>query len=151
MYRERMSDEFLRARWQELKSDVRHMGADSYDILLPETRMLAVAIDLDEKVEGIVYGRYKQQSNHSIGRGALIATDRRILLIDRKPVYVKCDEIGYMAVSGVSYVRVGVMGTVTLHTRLGDINLRTFNKKCAEGFVKAVEQEVFNRKQAFLS
>ncbi|GEM_PF-3343634 len=54
-----------------------------------------------------------------------------------------CDELSYWAVSGVTYSRVGLMGSVTLHSRLGDIQVRTLNQRCAMSFVRSVESKLF--------
>jgi hypothetical protein len=35
------------------------------------------------------------------------------------------------------------MGNVTIHTRMGKINVRTFNQKCAHNFVEAIEANLF--------
>lgn len=135
------------ARTAELGKALRHLGADAYDFLVPETAVLIKVIRTDEQILGIVYGRYKQKSADGIfiGRGALIATDKRILLLDKKPLYLNTDEIAYYVVSGVDYTRVGPVGTVVLHTRVGDIQVRTFNRKCAESFVSSVESMIFEQ------
>jgi hypothetical protein len=145
LYKEHMLHGFLQMRWQEIERNVRNIGADSYDILLPETHVLATITNSDEHILGIVYGRYKESNDDLIGRGALVATDRRVILVNRKPFYINCNEIKYDVVSGVSYARVGFMGTVTLHTRMGDIHLRTFNQNCAKHFIQAMEGRIFSK------
>lgn len=141
-YFSRRVSNFLQVRRQEIMQDVRNIGADSYDILLPETHCLAMVTEPDEPIVGIVYGRYRQADGRIIGRGALVATDRRVLLVDRKPVYIKVESLTYDVISGVSLTWIGFMGTVTLHTRTGDTHLRTFNQRCATIFVDAIESRL---------
>ncbi|MBC7708253.1 PH domain-containing protein [Polaromonas sp.] len=126
-----------------LESNLKALGAVAYDLLLPETQALPHLIHGDEQILGIVYGKYKMHINAQKGRGALVATNHRILLVDKKPLFEKVDELAYRVVSGVTYVSVGLTGTVTLHTRMGDISVRTFNHDCANTFVKAVETSIF--------
>ena len=135
-----MIDGFTDSVQQALHEELRKLGADRYDFWLPETHVLPYIIHPDEHIRGIVYGKYRHNGvEPSQGRGALVVTDGRILLIDKKPLFLKCDELAYRVVSGVTYTRVGLAGTVTLHTRAGDIHVRTFNQKCADTFVAAVE------------
>ena len=113
-------------------------------MILPETKTLPFVIHPDEQILGIVYGRYKQSDNgEHVSRGALVATNHRLLLINKKPLFVKCEEISYRVINGITYSRVAIAGTVTLHTRMGDISLRTFNQRCAQNFVEAIEAGIF--------
>ena len=113
-------------------------------MLLPETQALAKILTVDEVILGIIYGKYRQNSPEaSHGRGAIIATDRRVILLDKKPLFIKCDELSYSVISGINYSKAGLSGTVTLHSRTGDISIRTFNSDCAAIFVKAIERKRF--------
>ncbi|MBC7581537.1 PH domain-containing protein [Aeromicrobium sp.] len=125
---------------------LRAAGAVKYNELLPETKVIENYLLPDERLLGVVYGRYKQQRNAAISRGVLVATDQRVLLINKKPLFLKHDEFGYRAISGVDFSWVAIMGTVTLQTRLGDIHIRTFNKRCAETFVRAIESNLAQSK-----
>lgn len=137
-------------RQQALAKDLRMLGAVSYDLHLPETRTLPLVIQPNEQLTGIVYGRYvfhRIAGDITISRGALVSTNDRVLLINKKPFYVTCEEIKYDAVSGVTYSRVGPVGHVVLHNKLGDIDLRTFNQHCAQNFTRAIETALFNYKE----
>lgn len=135
---------FVTMQHDEVNEVLRQLGAVLYDFWLPETHALPYIIHPDEKIIGIVYGKYENNgAEPAEGRGALVATDNRILLIDKKPLFLKCDELTYNVVSGVTYTKVGPSGTVTLHTRAGDIKIRTLNQKCARTFVHAIETVCF--------
>lgn len=116
-----------------VKAELRVNGAVAYDLWLPETYYLPHIIHDDEHIMGTVYGRYKG------GRGVLIATTERILFLDKKPGWLRCDEVTFPMIHGVTRTRIGPIGNVTLHTKQGDYALRTFNQKNAENFVGYVE------------
>lgn len=116
-----------------VKAELRVHGAVAYDLWLPETHYLPRVIHEDEHIMGTVYGRYKG------GRGVLVATDQRVLFLDKKPGWMRCDEITFAVIGGVTRTKIGPMGNVTLHTRLGDYTLRTFNQKNAENFADYIE------------
>jgi len=118
---------------ERIKAELRAHGAVAYNLWLPETHYLPRIIHNDEHIMGTVYGRYKG------GRGALIATDQRVLFLDKKPGWMRCDELTFAVIGGVTRTRIGPIGTVVLHTRLGDYPVRTFNQKNAENFVDYIE------------
>jgi hypothetical protein len=135
-----MVNGFTKLHQKTINEDLRALGVGRYDFWLPETHTLPYIIHPDEHIKGIVYGHYKHSASEpASGRGALVATDSRILLIDKKPLFLRCDELTYHVVSGVTYTKVGMAGTVTLHTRAGDIQMRTLNSRCANTFVAAIE------------
>lgn len=127
---------------------LKRLGADRYDMLLPETRSLPGILVAGEALEGVVYGRYRQ-TDKPAGRGVLVATDRRVILIDHKPLFLSASEISYDVVSGVAQSRTGFMDTVTLSTRMGNVSIRTFNRHCAASFVHAIEVHIFSRPADF--
>lgn len=127
----------------QIHTDLVSCGADQYDLLLPETHELPNVIQNDERITGIVYGRYVQNSGQRTGRGALVSTNVRVILLDKKPLFERYDEISYGVISAVSYAHAGFAGTVVLHTRMGDISIRTLNKNCAAHFIAAIEAKIF--------
>lgn len=128
---------------RKIDHDIRQLGAVSYDLWLPETQVMPYIVHFDEEILGVVYGRYQQVEGDVVGRGVLLATPDRVLLIDKKPLFTKVAEISYRVISAVTYSRVLFMGNVTIHTRMGKINVRTFNQKCAYNFVEAIEANLF--------
>jgi len=148
--------EFIQPHADRIKANLKRLGATHYDLWLPESRRLAYIIQPEEELLGVVYGRYLEktpQGQAGTSRGALIATDRRVLLLNSKPLFERCDEIAYQVISGISYSHIGPIGNVTLHTRIGDVNVRTFNQRCAKGFVHAIETSIYsnqNRRPAKL-
>lgn len=128
---------------KKIDQDIRHLGAMMYDLWLPETQIMPYVVHYEEEVLGLVYGRYQQVEGDVIGRGVLIATPDRVILIDKKPLFTKVAEISYRVISAVTYSKVMFIGNVTIHTRMGKINVRTLNQKCAYNFVEAIESRLF--------
>lgn len=129
---------------QQIKQQLIKLGAVHYDLLLPETRTLHKLVRKDEKIKGVVYGRYHQTNGSAVGRGVLVATDRRVMLVDKKPLFVRCDEIDYRALESVTYTKIAIAGSVSLRTDMGKIIVRTFNQACARNFIKAVEDGIYS-------
>lgn len=120
-------------RRDRIKIELRAAGASPYGLLKMESRYLPEVIHDDEHIKGVVYGLYDG------GLGMLVATDHRVLFLDRKPMFMTLDEATYDAVSGVRLNRSGIFNATTLHTRLGDYRLSYVNRKCARKFVKYIE------------
>ena len=99
-----------------------------------EVHYLPKVIHPNENIIGAVYGHSRN------GFAIILATDKRIIFLDKKPLYVVEDEITYGVVSGVSFGHAGIGSTVILHTRIKDYKFQTLNKQCAKGFVKAIEE-----------
>lgn len=132
-------EEFIRPHAARIRAELKQKGALPYDLILPETYYLPTVIHHDEHIMGSVYGRYDKDG--AIGRGALVATNQRVIFLDKKPLFVHYDEITFKVIGSISYTRTAIVGYVTLHTRLGDFQLRTFNHKNAYNFVKFIEEE----------
>jgi hypothetical protein len=144
----RLDSHTFKLRADAIKADLRAGGAVKYNFWLPETHYLPYIIHPEERIKGSVYGRYKDR-NGTVGRGALIATDQRVIFLDKKPLYVHYDELTFNIVGWVTYTRVSLMGYVTLHTRLGDFKLRTFNHKNAANFVNYIEEKCLQNAETF--
>jgi hypothetical protein len=132
------SDTF-RLRRAKLLVALRGLGTDEYNLPLPETRYLAYLLHDDEVLLGVVFGTYEKGSAPYAGKGLLAVTDRRILLLDKKPLLIHYDNIEFDMVSGVEYERAVSTRVVTLNTRMGSVTFRTCNNHCAKQFVQVVE------------
>lgn len=118
---------------KQVKQELQDKGAVGYDLKLPEVQYLPGILRENEHIQGSVFGKYDQ------GRGVLVATDQRVLFIDKKPLFLHVDEVTYALVGGVTFTKAIFNGYVTLHTRIGDYKLRTFNFKNAANFVDFIE------------
>jgi general stress protein 26 len=123
---------------RQLNSELRTAGMTQYGFMKLETAHLPEIIHEDEHIKGVAYGRLEK----SIDAVMLVATDKRVLFIDCKPLYQNWDEISYDVVSGVKTSLVGPFAGVVLHTRVKDYSIRFVNVKCANIFRKYIEQYV---------
>ncbi len=116
-----------------VKRELQAAGATKWGMLKLESRYLPKILHDGESIGGMVYGRYGK------GSAMLIATDRRVVFLDRSPGYTIADELTYDVVSGISLNSRWPYAGVTLHTRLGDFGLTFVNIKAAERFVRFIE------------
>lgn len=118
---------------ERIKRQLRDLGVSTVARLSMEGRYLPHIIHPDEHIKGLVYGKTDE------GFAMLIATDKRAIYLDKKPLFVNEDEITYDIVAGVSYGHIGPGATVTLHTRIKDYTIQTINGKSVENFINAIE------------
>lgn len=125
----------LETHGQRVKRELREAGLGKIELWSPECRYLLRIIHLNEHIKGAVYG---------LKDGDLVlmvATDRRIIVLNKKPLFVDEDELGFEIVSGVSFTHAGPGSTVILHTRNRDYALRTLNGRAVRKFVDYIELE----------
>lgn len=123
--------------WREL----RQQGMSTVAIRTEEGRYLPHIIHADEHVAGVAYGW--SRGNFVL----LVATDRRVIYLDKKPLFIDQDEVTYNVVSGVNFGTVGLGATVVLHTRVKDYRLFTLNVAAARKFVDYIEARVIEQEQ----
>jgi hypothetical protein len=136
-------EEQLRVR-QELKA----AGVTAYGRLKFASKFLPHVLHPDEHVRAAVYGRYTEGTGlMRWTEGLLVATDRRLIFLDRKPGFESMDELTYDIVSGVKKTYAWPFAAIMLHTKLGNYSLRFANMRCIDTFIRYVEQrrlEYFN-------
>jgi general stress protein 26 len=113
--------------------ELKTVGVGSVGLRTPEAKELVRVLHSDEHIGGVIYGRYAS------GLAWLIATDSRVIFMDKKPLHTTMDELTYDVVSGVKSMHAGLVASVTLHTRVNDYAFRYVNKRCAQIFVKFIE------------
>lgn len=118
-----------------VKQELIAAGLTSYGLSKGEARHLPSVLHETEHIGGVIYGRYKKSSL------MIVATNKRLLIMDHKFLYSRNDELAYDVLSGVSYNDQGRFVGIVVHTRLGDYPLRFVNHACAEKFVRYVEKK----------
>jgi len=124
-----------------ITNELRAVGASSYALNSMEGRHLHNVIHHDEHIGGVVYGKNKDCM------AMLVATDKRVVFIDKKPMFVNLEEIKYDVVSGVSMGKSGFSSEVILHTRIKDFALKTINNKGSVNFVSYIDSNWLETKQ----
>jgi general stress protein 26 len=118
---------------KRIRDELKAVGVGSIGLLTPESKGLARILHPDEHIGGVVYGLY------SGGLAWLIATDQRVIFLDRKPFYTSTDELTYDVVSGVVSTRAGLFVAIVLRTRINTYSIRFVNPKSARIFVDYIE------------
>lgn len=118
---------------ERVKQELRAVGLARYELWSSEARYLPHIIHPDEHIGGVVFGY------HEGSLTMMVATDRRIILLDKKPLFVNKDELRYEMIGGVRFTHAGIGTTVTLRSRIEDYLIVTFNKIAAERFVTFIE------------
>lgn len=120
---------------RRVRQELIEAGVSMYGLLKHESRTLHKIIHQDENIQAVVYGRSPKWDGVM-----LIATNRRVMFYDRKPLSSIEDEISYDMIGGVTHGQVGIWATVVLHTRLGDYKVRYANPGCAAKFSDYIEE-----------
>jgi len=126
---------------KQLTAELHDLGVGWWAWWHSEVGHLSAIIDPGERIGGIVYGY------QGLNFVALVATDRRVIFLDSKPLFTDEEEITYDVVSGIRYDHL-IFTTLTLHTRVRDYQLLTFNNRCALGFKHYIEQRVLEHMPA---
>jgi len=119
---------------ERVKKELTAVGVTSYGQRLPEVKALAHILHSDEHIGGVVYGKYPN------GLAWLVATQKRVIFLDHKPMFNTLDEITYDVVSGVQSSKAGPLVSVTLFTRINNYSISFVNAKCAQIFVNYIEK-----------
>lgn len=119
--------------------ELRAVGVTRYAMHKSESKYLPQIIHENEHIGGVVYGRLDGEFS------MLVATDSRIIFMQRMTLFTTTDELTYDVVSGVKSNDTGLFSSVTLHTRVADYPIRYANPKCAHKFVKYIERRRIER------
>lgn len=120
---------------QRVKKELSEAGITGYALIRAEGRALPAFIHEDEHIMAAVYGRTKD------GAAMLVATDRRLIFFDKKPLITISDEISYEVVSGVGIGQEnGLRSSITLYTRMGNYSVRMASSKSVTKFERYLEK-----------
>lgn len=100
------------------------------------SRHLPKIITHDEHIKAVIYGW------RAGGLAMLVATDKRVIYLERRPFFTSTDDVSYEVVAGVRFMDAGLFPSATLNTRMGDYTLTYINPKCARTFVEYIEQRI---------
>lgn len=129
------------AHRRRVSDELRQAGVSRLGLLRMESRYLPQVIHPDEHIDGVVYGHSDE------GSVMLVATDRRVIFLDKKPLFINKDQISYYVVTGVKFSHAGPGTTVILHTRIKDYTIHSLNQKAAEKFVKLIESRCLEHQE----
>ncbi len=119
---------------ERIKRELIKAGATTYGLLKGESRFLPNLVHEDEHIKGVVYGPTKGAS------AMLVATDKRVIYLDKKLTAVFTDVLPYDVIAGVNHSQEGPFASVILHTRIGNYTISFANINCADTFVRYIEK-----------
>lgn len=121
---------------QRVQQDLKNAGLSLYGRNSHEASYLPHIIHKDEPIEAAVFGY------HEVGFVLLVATNWRIIFLDRKPLFINEDEVHYRFVSGIAYNHTPLGTSIALHTRVKEFKLLGLNKDSALKFVHFIEEKI---------
>ena len=107
----------------------------------PELRELTHIIMSDEQIVGAVNGRYEG------GFALLVATDRRVLLVDKKPIFLNMLDIGYATISDIRYTAKLIDATVWIRTSNKSFSFTSMRQKHLRQLASHLQEKVMNMMQ----
>lgn len=118
----------------EVSEQMKRLGARFQFWCRPEIRELPKILFEGEQLKHILVGRYEG------GFALLCSTDKRVLLVDKKPFYLTLEDIRYDMISDVQYnhrlldstVRLGTMHKTLSFTAYNHVKLRSFTSHIQE-------------------
>jgi hypothetical protein len=87
----------------------------------PEIRELANVLNPGEQIHHIVNGFYQG------GMALLVSTNRRLLLVDKKPLFLNLEDIRYEMISELDYVARFLDSTINLSMSNKQLSFRSYN------------------------
>lgn len=127
------------AHRQRIKRELTKAGMTAYGQLKMSSRHLPTVIKKDEHIEGVVYGW------RGGGLAMLVATDERVIYIERRPFFTSIDDLSYDVIAGIRIMNAGIFPSANLHSRMGDYVLTYVNPTCANRFAKYIESRIERR------
>jgi hypothetical protein len=138
-YRAASAYEPLDIRTKRARQEMLDCGVTVYGLLKSESRYLPKILHSYEHVEAVIYGQHNSSS------AMMIATDERIIYLDKKPMAELFDEVSYEVVSGIEFDIHMFFATVVLHTAVKNYDFKMVNLRCAEKFARHIEKHRLER------
>lgn len=98
----------------------------------------------DEKIAHCINGQYE------VGFALLCATDRRVLLVDKKPRFLTLKDIRYEMITEMDYNHRLMNATVRLFTPNKELHFTAYNQARLRKMFHFVQQKVVENRQHFM-
>lgn len=142
IYRKSTLYEHPRDKAKRVKRELLDAGVSLYGLMKSESRYLHKVLHDNETIEAVVYGQHHSNS------AMLVATDERIIYLDKKPMTTLFDEVSYEVVSGIQFDIHTIFATIVLHTPVKNYDIKYANLHCAEKFARHIETQRLEKEQA---
>lgn len=110
----------------------------------PEIRELATILLQDEIIEGCVNGRYEN------GFALLTITNHRLLLIDRKPMFLTLEDIRFDMITEMDYNARLLDSTVHIITPNRKLTFNSWSQHRLRGILNLMQQRVMEIRQHYM-
>lgn len=125
----------------EVSRQLKQLGARFQFWCRPEIRELPKVLFEDEELKHVLVGYYEG------GFALLCATDKRVLLVDKKPFYLTLEDIRYDMISDVQYNHRLLNATVRLGTVHKTIAFTAYNHIKLRNFTSYIQEQVMIYRQ----
>ena len=124
--------------YESVLSQLNSLGIRHGRVFQGEVKALARLLLPDEQIEQFMTGRY------DAGPAILVATNRRLLLVDKKPFNLTIEDIPYDMVSEVEYSMQAFNATIAVHSISKTINMMSFRQTLLRRFAGFVQARVMH-------
>lgn len=122
-------------------AQLKAIGADNRFWCRPERRELKKILVDGEVINHCINGRYEG------GFAILCLTDRRLLLIDKKPLYLTVEDVRYDMIAEVDYNHRLIDASVNINTLNKSLNFTSFNKDGLRSLTSYLQSRVMELRQ----
>lgn len=126
-------------KMERIRRELLDAGMTFYGLLKSETKVLHKLLHPNEHIEAVVYG------HHHSSLVMLVATNERILFVDKKIMALYLDEVSYEVISGIEFEIHLLFATIVLHTPVKNYDIHYANLHCAENFARHIEAHRLQR------
>ncbi len=126
---------------QEIESQLKRIGANFRFWGRSSVRELQHILVPNEQIQGCLNGRYEG------GFAVLCATDMRLLLIDKKPLYLTLEDIRYDMIVEVDYNHQFIDATIQVFTPNKNLRFSAFKQKELRDMTMYIQRRVMELRQ----
>ncbi len=119
-----------------VKQELKRLGADKSTFGGPERGELPKILMSDEEIQHIINGRY------SGGFATLVATNQRLLLVDKKIFFLTVEDIRYDMIAEVDYGHQFIGATIHVRSFSKDLKFQSFKKDDLREFTHFIQHRV---------
>lgn len=135
-----------RSRLDEIKEELEKLDINPTFFARKEIRELPDVLSKNEKIVYLVEGRSKATKHHII----LVATDRRLIFIDKEFMYgLKVEDFSYDKISSIQYETALLLGSIDIHVSDDVVAIDGVGKYEAELFCEKVRDFMSRPKEYF--
>jgi hypothetical protein len=128
----------------QVEDQLKHVGCDFRFWGQPEKRELCNILVPEEHIAKCVNGRYEG------GFAMLTVTNHRLLLIDRKPMFLTMEDIRFDMITEMDYNSRLLDGTVNIMTPNRKLTFSTWSQKRLRDLMNYTQQRVLDVRQQHL-